>query len=165
MISGTPASAFDTGQPTFAPSAASTNPASSTPGTVPTTDSAIFVIPSPGTKVTVAVVSSCSAGVPPFASPSESAIEKHAEWAAAMSSSGLVFPFGSSAREAQLTSSGPKAPLPASWIVPEPSINVPRQVVLIVRSVAIVGPSVVVDVRGVRPTRALQRRRRSRSRG
>ena len=56
-----------------------------------------------------------------------------------MSSSGLVLPFGASAREAQLTSSGPKAPLPASWIVPAPSINVPCQVVLIVRSVAIAG--------------------------
>ena len=79
--------------------------------------------------------------VPACASACASAIEKHAEWAAAMSSSGLVLPFGASAREAQLTSSGPKAPLPASWIVPEPSISEPCQVVLIVRSVAIVGAS------------------------
>ena len=70
-------------------------------------------------------------------SPADRAIAKQAEWAAAINSSGLVLPFGASARDAQLTSSAPKAPLPASWIVPSPSINVPCQVVLIVRSVAI----------------------------
>src|SRR6476619_5591741 len=58
-----------------------------------------------------------------------------------MSSSGLVLPSGASAREDHVTSSGPKAPLPASWIVPAPSISVPCQVVLIVRSVAIVASS------------------------
>ena len=58
VISGTPASAFETGQPTFAPSAAATNASSSIPGTDPRTVSAIFVIPSPGTNVTVAEVSS-----------------------------------------------------------------------------------------------------------
>ena len=79
VISGTPASAFETGQPTFAASAAATNAASSTPGTLPRTVRATFVIPSPGTNVTVAEVSSCSAGVPAWASPCESAIEKQAE--------------------------------------------------------------------------------------
>jgi len=44
----------------------------------------------------------------------DKAMLKHVEWAAAISSSGLVLPFGASAREAQLTSSGPNAPLPAS---------------------------------------------------
>ena len=77
-----------------------------------------------------------SAGVPARARPAESAIEKHAECAAAISSSGLVLPFGSSARDGQLTASSPNAPLPAAWIVPAPSIRVPCQVVLIVRSVA-----------------------------
>ena len=47
------------------------------PGTWPTTVSADFVIPVPGTNVTVADVSSRSGGLPAFASPSESAIEKH----------------------------------------------------------------------------------------
>ena len=148
VISGTAASAFETGQPTFAPSAASTNAGLVDAGHGAATESAIFVIPAPGTKVTVADVSSCSAGVPAFASPSESAIEKQAEWAAAISSSGLVLPFGLLRARGPTDVEGPKAPLPASWIVPEPSINVPRQVVLIVRSVAISAPPVVVDGRG-----------------
>ena len=58
VISGTPASALETGQPTFASSAAAANASASTPGTVPRTTSAILVIPSPGTKVTVADVTS-----------------------------------------------------------------------------------------------------------
>ena len=171
VISGTPASAFETGQPTFAPSAAATKAASSIPGTLPRTVTAILVMPVPGTNVTVEDVSSWSAGVPARASASESAIEKQAECAAAMSSSGLVFPSGSSAREAHVTSRGPNAPLPASWIVPEPSIRVPRQVVLIVRSVAIVGRLLVVGVSllllrercrdGHRRARADQRRQRA----
>ena len=49
-------------------------------------------------------VEAWSAGVPAWASPLDSAIEKHDECAAAMSSSGLVLPFGSSAREGQFTS-------------------------------------------------------------
>ena len=105
VISGTPASAFETGQFAFAPCAASSKPAASRPGTRPSTVSAIFVIPSPGWKVTVAEVSSCSGGVPAFASPAESAIEKHEACAAAISSSGLVLPPAatSSERAAQLT--------------------------------------------------------------
>ena len=75
------------------------------PGTVPRTVSAPFVIPSPGWNVTVADVSSFSGGLPPFASPAESAIEKHEAHAAAISSSGLVLPFGSSERDAHETSS------------------------------------------------------------
>ena len=55
----------------------------------------------------------------------------------AISSSGLVRPSRASAREAQLTSSGPKAPLPTLSIVPAPSIRVPAQVTFAVRSVAI----------------------------
>ena len=56
VISGTPASAFETGQFAFASAAASTKAAAPTPGTRPRTVSATFVIPSPGTKVTVARV-------------------------------------------------------------------------------------------------------------
>jgi hypothetical protein len=43
-------------------------------------------------------------GCPPWASPNDSAIEKQAEWAAAMNSSGLVRPLGASARDAQVSS-------------------------------------------------------------
>ena len=141
VISGTPASAFDTGQFSFAPSAASRNASSSRPGTVPRTVSALFVIPVPGTKVTVAEVSSRSGGVPAFASPSDSAIEKQAACAAAISSSGLVRPSGSSAREAQVTSSGPNAPLPTLSIVPAPSSSEPDQVTFAVRSLMSLPPA------------------------
>ena len=61
-------------------------------------------MPVPGTNVTFAVVSSVVGGVPAWARPLDSAIEKHDECAAAMSSSGLVLPFDDSAREGQLTS-------------------------------------------------------------
>ena len=50
------------------------------------------MMPVPGTNVTVADVESRSGGVPAFASPEESAIEKQEACAAAISSSGLVFP-------------------------------------------------------------------------
>src|SRR5439155_20381274 len=100
------------------------------------TVSADLVIPVPGTKVTVADVSSRSGGVPDFASPFDSAIEKQDACAAAISSSGLVRPLGSSARDAHVTSSVPNAPLPAPTIVPAPRIRSPRHVPLAVRSVA-----------------------------
>ena len=74
------------------------------PSTVPRTVSRISVMPVPGTKSTSAEVSSDVGGVPALASPLESAIEKQAEWAAAISSSGLVLPFASSARAAHDTS-------------------------------------------------------------
>ena len=61
-------------------------------------------MPSPGWNVTSAVVCSDVGGVPALANPPESAIEKHEECAAAISSSGEVRPFGSSARDAQVTS-------------------------------------------------------------
>ena len=50
--------------------------------------------PPPGWKVTVALVFSCLVA-PASASPCERAIETHAAWAAAISSSGLVRPAGS----------------------------------------------------------------------
>ena len=99
------------------------------------------MIPVPGTNVTVADVESCSGGVPAWASACESAIEKHAACAAAISSSGLVRPSGSSAREAHVTSSGPNAPLSTRSIVPAPSMSEPRHVTSARRSVAIVSPS------------------------
>ncbi len=141
MISATPASAFETGQFALAPSAASRKPASSRPGTAPRTVSAIFVIPVPGTKVTVADVLRRSGGLPPFARPPANAIEKHEACAAASSSSGLVLPaVASSARAAQLTSSGPNAPVPTLSIVPDPLVRSPFHVTSACRSVAMFAP-------------------------
>src|SRR5690348_16705479 len=132
-----PASAFDTGQFSLAVSAAALNAASSIPGTVPRTVSTPFVIPSPGWNVTVADVSSFSGGLPPRARRPERDIAKQLAQAEAISSSGLVLPFGSSAREAHDTSSGPNAPLGVSAIVPLPFIRSPCQTTLALRSVAI----------------------------
>ena len=142
VISGTEASAFETGQFAFAPSAAS---AEARPHRdrerLPSTVSAIFVIPSPGWNVTVAEVFSSSGGVPAFARPAESAIEKHAACAAAISSSGLVLPpVASSERAAQLTGSSPNAPLVVELIVPLPSIKPPFHVTSARRSVAMSSP-------------------------
>ena len=134
MISGTAASACETGQFSFASCAAWRNAGSSIPGTTARTVKALFVIPVPGTNVTVASTSSLSGGVPAFASTLESAIEKHEACAAAMSSSGLVRPFESSVRAAHVTSSGPNAPLPTLVIVPAPSMSEPDQVTCAVRS-------------------------------
>jgi REP element-mobilizing transposase RayT len=151
VISGTPASACETGQPFFASSAASRKPSAPRPGTLPRTVSALFVIPVPGTKVTTAEVRSRSGGVPAFASPRESAIEKHEACAAAISSSGLVFPPDvSSDRAAQLTSSGPKAPEPTSSIVPDPLIRSPFHVTDARRSAAMSAPPSSTRVRHAR---------------
>jgi REP element-mobilizing transposase RayT len=92
VISGTAASALETGHPSFAASAAWRKPSASSPGTRPRTVSAIAVIPVPGTNVTDADVANRSGAFPPSASPCASAIEKHEACAAAISSSGLVFP-------------------------------------------------------------------------
>ena len=115
-----------------------------------------LTIPSPGWKVTVTEVSSRSGGVPAPASACESAIEKHDAQAAAISSSGLVRPSGVSAREDQVTSSGPNAPLPTPSIVPLPSINEPVHVTFAVRSVAIQSPPSSVVVMSM-PTPASRR--------
>ncbi len=61
-------------------------------------------MPSPGWNVTSAFVSNDVGGVPALANPFDSAIEKHDECAAAMSSSGEVRPSGCSVRAAQVTS-------------------------------------------------------------
>ena len=100
------------------------------------------MIPVPGTNVTTAEVSSRSGGFPAFASPFARAIEKHDACAAAISSSGLVFPPGdSSDRASQLTSSGPNAPEPTSSIVPDPLRRSPFHVTEARRSAAIALPS------------------------
>ena len=92
-------------------------------------------MPVPGTKSTSAEVSSAVGGVPALASPLDSAIEKHEECAAAISSSGLVLPFASSAREAHVTS---YVPMPELWRVtwPAPSNRLPSQCVVALRVVA-----------------------------
>src|SRR5436190_7828273 len=94
-------------------------------------------MPSPVWNVTVAEVFSSSAGCPACASPFESAIEKQAAWAAAISSSGLVFDCPSSERARQSTSRPPKAPLVTESTRPLPLIRSPCQVTSAVRSVAI----------------------------
>jgi hypothetical protein len=55
---------LDTGHSALAFSASSLNFASSMPGTVPTSVSALPVMPVPGTSVTTALASRFSAGVP-----------------------------------------------------------------------------------------------------
>ncbi len=94
-------------------------------------------MPVPGLKVTSAWVSSLVGGVPAPARPCESAIEKHAECAAAMSSSGLVLPFGSSDRAGQETGYVPM-PDDARVTWPLPSTRLPSQAVCAVRVVATV---------------------------
>src|SRR5512133_3231400 len=94
-------------------------------------------MPSPGWNVTVADVFSSSAGWPAWASPCESAIEKQAACAAAISSSGLVFDCASSERAVQSTSRPPIAPLVTESTRPLPLIRSPCQVTSAVRSVAI----------------------------
>src|SRR5919198_1180602 len=106
------------------------------PGTFPVTCRAILVMPSPGWNVTVAEVLSSSAGWPACARPFESAIEKHAACAAAMSSSGLVFDCASSERARQSTSSPPIAPLVTESMRPLPLIRSPCHVTSALRSVA-----------------------------
>ncbi len=72
------------GSPSSPPSAAAANASAVMPGTSPRTVRWIPVMPSPGWKVTSAVVSSVSGGVPALASALDRAIEKHDESAAPM---------------------------------------------------------------------------------
>src|SRR5581483_6247436 len=138
VISGTPASAFETGQFSFAVCAAWSKASASMPGTLPATVSAIFVMPSPGWNVTVDEVRSSSGVLPACESACESAIAKQAACADAISSSGLVTPLApSSERAGQLTVCSPIAPLVVFVIVPLPSIKLPCHVTSARRSVAI----------------------------
>src|SRR5688572_21170207 len=95
------------------------------PGTTPVTSSALdTTVQSAPTlsKVTVEVVSSVSGGVPAFARPAASAMQKQLACAAARSSSGLVFPCGASVRAPHETGSelnfplvtAPTSPLPVA---------------------------------------------------
>jgi hypothetical protein len=67
-------------------------------------------------------------------------MEKHAAWAAAISSSGLVSPLSSPVRAAQVTGSGPNSLLPTLSIVPFPPARSPVQVTRAVFSAAIAVP-------------------------
>jgi hypothetical protein len=62
------------------------------------------VMPVPGTKVTSALVLTSSGAWPAWARAWLKAMEKQAEWAAAMSSSGLVLPPAASVRAFHVTS-------------------------------------------------------------
>src|SRR3954449_9335134 len=136
VMLSTAASALLTGQPALAAWAACWNASASRPSTSPRTVSLMPVIvgaPSFWPSVTSAVTSS-ACGVPPaFAISLDRAMEKQAECAAAMSSSGLVTPPASSAaRFGKFTSKVPTLELDSStW--PDPSCRVPFQAVRAVR--------------------------------
>jgi small conductance mechanosensitive channel len=91
---------------------------------------------SDASSVIVVPASAWLTGQPALARPADSAIEKQDEWAAAISSSGLVLPFASSARAGHETS---KVPTPDDFIStrPDPCAREPCQVVCAVRAVAI----------------------------
>src|SRR5579875_1715115 len=78
---------------------------------------------------------SSSPGTFPLA---ESAIAKQDAWAAANSSSGLVFPLGSSVLEAQVTGRSENAPLPTLVILPVPLTRSPSQITSAVLCAAII---------------------------
>ena len=104
---GTALSAWLTGQPSLAAFAIFAKPALSRPATSPLTWRRIAVIPTPGWKSTSADVRNCVGGVPALVNSCDSAMEKQEACAAAINSSGLVVPFGSSLRDGQLTSKEP----------------------------------------------------------
>nr|BAE95431.1 hypothetical protein [Streptomyces kanamyceticus] len=130
-----PVSAWLTGQLALASSAAEVKAASSRPGTVPSTVRWMPVMPVPGWKVTSAEVVSRVGGVPAPVRPCDRAMEKQLECAAAISSSGLVLPFASSARDGQDTACSPM-PEESKVTVPEPSVSEPSQTVCAERVVA-----------------------------
>src|SRR5690606_13415113 len=135
-VIGIALSAAETGQISLALAAISLNLASSMPGTVPLTVSALPRISKPppcfGWRSISALTSSDSAGVPPSASMWASCMEKHAACAAAISSSGFVpdRPVSSSKRALKLKGKPPRAPL---WVLssrPEPLVREPFQITL-----------------------------------
>ena len=138
VISGTAASAFDTGQFAFAPSRGLDERGLVEAGNAALDGErdlrdALAGLERHGRRGRRARRAAC----PPSRARAESAIEKHAACAAAISSSGLVLPpVASSERAAQLTSSSPIAPLVVVVIVPLPSIRLPFQVTSARRSVA-----------------------------
>src|SRR5579875_1288648 len=133
--------AFEIGHPDSAVFASSRNLLSSTPGTFPLTESSIettFHPCPPRSKVETAFTSSFSGGVLFLPRVAESAIAKQDAWAAANSSSGLVFPLGSSVLEAQVTGRSENAPLPTLVILPVPLTRSPSQITSAVLCAAII---------------------------
>ena len=98
------ARAPETGQPTLASAAIFWNSSSLMPGTLAFRVRWLPVMPVPGLNVTSALVCTSSGVWPAWASAWLNAIEKQAEWAAAISSSGLVLPSAASVRAFQVTS-------------------------------------------------------------
>src|SRR5437588_5864954 len=126
-----PLSAWETGHPSFALSAAFRKPSASSPGTQPRTVSALETIRKPAStlsKVTAALTSSFCGGFPALASPKDSAIAKQPAWAAAISSSGLVFPTVASLRAAHEIGTAVNARLVAALTAPLPFNSSPSQV-------------------------------------
>src|SRR5262249_1448707 len=130
-----PVSALLTGQFFLASSAAAANSAAVRPGTTACTVRGIAVMPSGSPNVTSALVVMLVGGCPASDSPCDSAIEKQPEWAAAMSSSGLVRPLGASARDSQVSSKVP-SPDESRLTDPLPVASGPSQRVVAVRTVA-----------------------------
>src|SRR5207244_12642623 len=89
----------------------------------------IVYVPSTSSSVHTALTASRSGGVCAPARMEPSAIVKQVACAAAISSSGLVFPSGSPKREAAVTGSATNAPL-APDTAPSPSAIVPSQTTL-----------------------------------
>ena len=123
------------------PLGASTNAASSMPGTVPVTSSFICVIPVPGTNVDVAVTSSFSGALPACA---RAVRQRHGETGGVRRRDQLL-----GARPAGLALFGPRgprhfepsiAPLPVDSMRPEPSMRLPLHVTRAVRSATTPSP-------------------------
>ena len=94
-------------------------------------------------NVTSAEIDRRSGGVPARPSPAENAIAKHAAWAAAKSSSGLVFPPGSSVRAGQLTGTSVKIPLETALTVPLPVARSPDHTASARRTCAMSSPPAI----------------------
>src|SRR4051812_17371393 len=127
------------GQLSFASLARRSNVALSMPGTVPLTlrtEVATFQPASAWSNVISARTSRLVAGVPFLPRRAEKAIEKHAAWAAASSSSGLVLPSCAEVRDAQLMGRREKMPLVTYVIIPEPLTRSPLQTAFAVRTSA-----------------------------
>src|SRR5262245_37809914 len=131
-------SARDTGHSALAFSASSLNLAASIPGTLPTTVSALPVMPVPGTSVTTALASRLAAGVPFSARKCENCMAKQPACAAPSSSSGLVpdLPLSSSKRALKEYGRFDSAPL-CVVSVPLPSLRLPFQIAVALRSMVI----------------------------
>src|SRR5699024_9830829 len=125
-VIGVACNAPETGHPSLAAWAIRWKSASSIPGTEATGRRWIPVMPVPATNDTSALVRT-EVGVVPFWSSSlDSAMEKHAECAAASNSSGLVVPEAGSVLAFQLTSKVAR-PDVLSSALPEPEPRSPLQ--------------------------------------